>query len=74
MLSEGLEPKPYLLNFLACFHGMRSKIRNDSQFRDEMTELLKSLDWTSDEIDARARRRRMYPRHHLDTVIAEKRS
>jgi hypothetical protein len=53
MLSEGLEekPQPHLLNFLAYFHGMRDKIRNDSQFRDEMTERLKSLDWTSDEID-----------------------
>ena len=53
VLSEGIDPKPkpHLLNFLACFHGMRSKIRNDRQFRDEMTEFLKSLDWTTDEID-----------------------
>lgn len=53
ILSEGFDPPPmpHLLYFLACFHGMRNKVRFDNQFRDEMNEFLKSLDWSSDEID-----------------------
>jgi uncharacterized protein len=51
VLSEGSDPRLHLLYFLSCFHGMRDKIQNDSHFRDRMNELLKSLGWTSSEID-----------------------
>ena len=53
MLSEGFDPppEPHKLFFLACFHGMRSKIRSDSQFRGETTEFLQSLGWTLSEIE-----------------------
>jgi hypothetical protein len=51
-LSAGVEPAPRSdrLNFLACFHGLALRVRDDLQFREEAEALLGSLGWPPAEI------------------------
>jgi uncharacterized protein len=45
-------PKRHLLFFLACFHGLRSQLRNDSVLRDRVTLFLRGQEWPEEEIQS----------------------
>lgn len=52
MLSEDVSPAPRRdrLHFLACFHGLGARLRDDEQFREQTTAFLHELGWTHIEI------------------------
>ncbi len=52
-LSHGVRPapRPRLLSFLACFHGLAGRIRSDGRFRAETEAFLGSLGWTRPQIE-----------------------
>jgi len=49
--SQGLEPIPYKLCFLAAFHGLADRIHDDFSFRNEVTAFLQALKWDEKEIE-----------------------
>lgn len=50
-LAVGLPaPDPRILHFLACFHGLQPRLRDDTQFRDEAVALLRTHGWDDDAI------------------------
>jgi len=69
-LSVGVEPppRPHLLAFLGCFHGLGRKMLDDSTLREQATELLKALGWTDDDIRLGFE---MLPRHLSDPRTSE---
>jgi hypothetical protein len=52
--AAGVEPAPRAdrLFFLASFHGLAPRVRDDDHFREEVDGLLRSLGWTAEEISA----------------------
>jgi uncharacterized protein len=48
MLSEGMSspPRRDRLHFLACFHGLGARLRDDEKFREQTTFFLQDLGWT----------------------------
>lgn len=50
-LSLGMNPVPYKLYFLACFHGLGECIRNDITFRNTVFSFLRDLNWEQTEIE-----------------------
>jgi uncharacterized protein len=61
-------PRPRLLAFLACFHGLAVGLRDDAPLRERATRLLKELDWMDDDI---ATAFEMVPRHTKDPKTPE---
>lgn len=53
LLSEGVSPLPRreLLYFLACFHGLGTRLHNDEQFRHRVSTFLHDLGWTRAEVE-----------------------
>ncbi len=51
-LSKSASPSPRrdLLCFLACFHGLGARLREDETFRNQTIAFLKNLGWTEAEI------------------------
>jgi hypothetical protein len=45
-------PAPHKLNFLACFHGLGSRIQNEPELRDKTVAFLRNLGWEQEDIDA----------------------
>ena len=52
VLGAGMSPTPapHLLHFLAAFHGLGLRLRNDEDFRREVREFLAGLGWEEAEI------------------------
>jgi uncharacterized protein len=50
--KKEVSPKPdkYKLAFIACFHGLRSKLRNDERFRENVVNYLTGWDWDDERI------------------------
>ncbi len=69
-LSEGVEPppRPHLLAFLACFHGLARALREDGRFLAETRALLAGLGWPDDD---RAEALELVDRHLTDPRTSE---
>ncbi|MHC4862055.1 MAG: HD domain-containing protein, partial [Planctomycetota bacterium] len=52
-LGKGMSPppRPHRLHFLACFHGLGIRLRNDRAFRERVREFLGELGWSEVEAD-----------------------
>ncbi len=52
-LSEGITPPPRrrLLHFLACFHGLGTRVHEDAALTDQVRSLLSACGWNGTEID-----------------------
>jgi uncharacterized protein len=69
-LSAGMSPppRPHRLHFLACFHGLGIRIRNDDSFRLQVRDFLLGLGWGEGEVD---RGFQSIGRHLEDPVTTE---
>lgn len=50
-LSRGMAPAPHKLHFLAAFHGLGNRIRDDGALRTEVAAFLRSLQWSETDIE-----------------------
>ncbi len=52
ILADGVSQPPQRerLNFLACFHGLGARLRDDESFRQQTIAFLKNVGWTDTEI------------------------
>src|SRR5512142_2320679 len=71
-LSAGVEPapRPHLLAFLACFHGLGQPLRDDPGFLAETRGLLAGLGWPEPD---RAEALQLVQRHLVDPRTSEER-
>jgi hypothetical protein len=69
-LSVGVDPapRPHLLAFLACFHGMAGPLRDDRGCLEATRRLAAELGWTDEDGDAALE---MVPRHLADPRTSE---
>ncbi|MEM7594044.1 MAG: hypothetical protein AAF383_21470 [Cyanobacteria bacterium P01_A01_bin.83] len=52
LLSQEMSsPNKALLYFIACFHGLKNRLREDELFRDEVRVFLQNLKWNEAEIE-----------------------
>lgn len=52
LLSQEMSPpNKELLYFIACFHGLSTKLSNERAFRDRFYRFLLDLKWSETEID-----------------------
>src|SRR5512142_3082061 len=70
--GEGVDPppRPHLLAFLACFHGLARALREDERFLAETRALLAGLGWPDAD---RAEALELVERHLTDPRTAEER-
>lgn len=71
-LSEGVAPppRPAMLHFLACFHGLGTRARRDGHFKVQVCELLTGLGWTDQQVDEGFL---LLERHCIDPQTSEER-
>lgn len=71
-LGAGVDPapRPHVLAFLCCFHGMAAALRDDPPWARETHELLAALGWTEAE---RVEALELVPRHLEDPRTSEER-
>lgn len=52
LLQDGLEPpaRSHILWFIAAFHGLAARLKDDSVFRAETQVFLATLDWAASEV------------------------